>query len=116
MDTCQQEQGSPRATSEQVSQHIRLLLAGKLGLAPATIGPGMDLIDAGVDSVLARHLLRSIEETFGVALSGRALHEHRTVSALACHAAHEITTTTRAAIGPERHDSSASSDLQPFPL
>lgn len=74
-------------------EHIAAFLLLKLELSESDIEPTRNLREYGLESVNGMALMRSIEQTFGVQLEGRALLEHPSIEALAQHVRSLLDTT-----------------------
>ncbi|HWU86912.1 MAG TPA: acyl carrier protein, partial [Kofleriaceae bacterium] len=67
---------------DAVQDHIVQFLTDELGIAPARVHSNRKLRELGVDSLMGRRLVRSLEEKFSVHISGMQLLDHPTIGAL----------------------------------
>uniref|UniRef100_UPI002916EBA1 beta-ketoacyl synthase N-terminal-like domain-containing protein n=1 Tax=Bradyrhizobium sp. SZCCHNRI2049 TaxID=3057287 RepID=UPI002916EBA1 len=68
-----------------VENHILQRISQMLDIPYRAINPNVDLRKYGLDSIGRMKLRRDIEDTFGIALSGRDILVHGTVQALSAH-------------------------------
>lgn len=82
---------SPAAaeTANDAPTSLRALIAGgiadRLGVSPADIDPSVGYYEMGLDSVGLLHLVKLLEERFGMSLSPTLLFEYTTIDELTDH-------------------------------
>jgi acyl transferase domain-containing protein len=76
------ESPSSDKQSDSVRQFLEYFLARELGISAVGLQARRPLGEYGVDSLIGRRLLRGLDETFGVSLSGRLLQENFSIGAL----------------------------------
>jgi polyketide synthase PksM len=67
---------------DAVKDHIVQFLTSELGIAPTRVQANRKLHELGVDSLMGRRLVRSLEETFSVHITGKQLLDNPTIGAL----------------------------------
>jgi acyl transferase domain-containing protein/acyl carrier protein len=70
------------APATAVRQYLEQFMARQLGTSAADLQDHRSLGEYGVDSLIGRRLIRGLEETFGLQLSGRQLQENSTLATL----------------------------------
>jgi acyl carrier protein len=73
----------PTSATDAVRDYIVERLISELGIAPARIQLNRKLHELGIDSLMGRRLLRSLEEAFSIRVSGKQLLENPTIAGLA---------------------------------
>jgi acyl transferase domain-containing protein/enoyl-[acyl-carrier-protein] reductase (NADH)/aryl carrier-like protein len=77
--TCQSatmpDRDRPRSVQrlDAINEFIFEFLSNELGIQPGQLNPNRNLRDYGVDSLMGRRLLRGLEETFSIAISGKQM-------------------------------------------
>jgi acyl transferase domain-containing protein len=74
--------GSNGHEPDAVNDHIIQFLTSELGIASARVHVNRKLHELGIDSLMGRRLVRSLEEKFSVHISGKQLLDNPTIGAL----------------------------------
>jgi acyl transferase domain-containing protein/acyl carrier protein/SAM-dependent methyltransferase len=77
----------PLANSGDVTERLRVIVAGALEIVPGDIDPERPFAEYGVDSIISPQIADDVAACFGVALRSTDLFSHATIAALAAHVA-----------------------------
>ena len=88
----QQTDQRKAGTDEQKStkDYIMQFLSRELGLKPEQINIKKTYQEYGMDSILGRKFMRSVEEKFHIKLTGREMLEHQSIQALITYVARKV--------------------------